>query len=163
MCYQLIDEFEVSAPVEEVWRLLCTPENLPGLTPEWMRFRVVSPSPVAVFEGAVIDYRMAWRGVPMRWRSLITEHQLHQRLAYLQLVGPYAMWLHQHRFEVTESGGTRVLDCCTYSLPLGPLGHVVHRVSVRHQVLDIFRHRRRRLREKLGRIKSLAGPRIRRM
>ena len=159
MAHLLIDNFEVAAPLSRVWRLLCTPENLPRITPRWMRFRVASPSPVVVGDGAVIDYTMAWKGIPLRWRSMITEYEPHRRLSYIQLIGPYQMWLHQHQFEEIP-GGTRVCDRCVYTLHGGPLGRALHHLAVQHQVLDIFRHRRRRIARLLGSVQGLDGPRI---
>src|SRR4029079_974373 len=91
--------------------------------------------------GLEVDYRIRpLFGLPLRWRSKITEYGPPHAFADLQLRGPYRSWEHRHSF-VAEGDQTRVLDAVEYSLPLGPLGDIAHRVVVRAQLEDIFRYR----------------------
>ena len=41
-------------------------------------------------------------------------------------------------------------DTVTYQLPLGPLGYLVHALTVRRQLEDIFRYRAARIEEWAG-------------
>jgi hypothetical protein len=48
--------------------------NLDALTPPWLNFRVVTPLPIAMREGVLVDYLLRVRGVPLRWRTLARDH-----------------------------------------------------------------------------------------
>ena len=43
-----------------------------GLTPPWPRFSILTPGPIQMKQGALIDYRLRPRGIPIRWQSEIT-------------------------------------------------------------------------------------------
>jgi len=60
------------------------------------------------------------------------------------VVWPYRRWEHQHRFRA-ERGGTTVEDLVVYELPLGPLGALLHWLTVRRQLEAIFDYRRARI------------------
>jgi ligand-binding SRPBCC domain-containing protein len=65
-----------------------------------------------------------------------------------QLGGPYAQWVHRHRFTAVD-GGTRVEDEVRYRLPVPLLGDLALPL-VRLQLGRIFRHRRQRITELLA-------------
>jgi ligand-binding SRPBCC domain-containing protein len=56
-----------------------------------------------------------------------------------QLKGPYAQWIHTHKFDDLASA-TQVTDTVRYRLPLFPFGEVALPV-VRLQLQRIFRYR----------------------
>ena len=43
--------------------------NLEAITPPWLGFRVVTPEPIEMAAGALIEYRLKLHGVPIRWRT----------------------------------------------------------------------------------------------
>ena len=93
--------------------------------------------------GLEIDYRIRpLLGIPMRWRTRIDGYEPPVAFSDIQLRGPYRRWEHRHTF-TSVPGGTLIEDDVTYSLPLGPLGELAHRLVVRNQLLEIFRHRGR--------------------
>ena len=67
----------------------------------------------------------------------------------VQVIGPYRLWDHRHRFRL-ESGGTLIEDFVVYEPPLGPLGGVLDALMIRRQLAAIFEYRRRRIEELLG-------------
>lgn len=89
--------------------------NLDAITPPWLRFRILTPAPIAMQVGTRIDYRLRLHGVPVRWQSEITVWEPPLRFVDEQRRGPYRLWRHEHFFE-EHDGGTRVRDCVTYSL-----------------------------------------------
>ncbi len=108
--------------------------------------------------GAEIDYVIRMVGVPLKWRTQIVDYEPPHRFIDLQLSGPYSLWHHRHDFTETAEG-TIVSDCVSYRLPLGPLGRLAHRVMVRRQLLQIFRHRQATMPELLGvSCRSLVDP-----
>ena len=54
-------------------------------------------------EGALIDYRLRVRGVPLRWRTRVNVWQPPHRFGDEQLRGPYRQWIHEHTFDASLS------------------------------------------------------------
>ena len=115
--------------------------NLERITPPFLRFRVVTPPPIEMRVGTLIDYRLRVRGIPLRWRTEITAWEPPLRFVDEQIRGPYRTWIHEHRFEATESG-TRMIDTVRYA---APGGRPVERLLVDRDVAAIFDFRRRAL------------------
>jgi ligand-binding SRPBCC domain-containing protein len=133
----------LAKPRPEVFAFFGDPANLPRITPPWLRFRLLTPG-VAMAAGAVFEYRIAWLGLPLTWRTFIREYDPPYRFVDVQVRGPYARWEHRHRF-LEEGGGTWMEDRVTYRLPLGPLGRLIHRLLVRPQLEAIWAYRTARL------------------
>lgn len=138
--YRLERCVEVPEDLETVFTFFSRPENLESLTPSHVGFRILTPSPIPMHVGSVIDYTVRLAGIPIRWTSQISELSAPHRFVDVQLRGPYSFWHHAHEFESTD-GGTRIRDVVTYGLPAGPLGRLVHALFVRRQLTGIFDHR----------------------
>ena len=130
----------------EVALFFADPANLVRLTPPWLDFRILTPLPLALRRGTLIDYRIRLRGVPLRWRSLISAWDPPRGFIDEQVRGPYRLWIHEHLFEPAP-GGTRVTDRVQYAAPGGAL---VHRLFVAPDLERIFDHRAARAAELLG-------------
>lgn len=137
-------------PPEELFPFFADAGNLEAITPGWLNFRVVTPPPIVMEEGALIDYRLRVRGLPLRWRTRINAWEPPRRFVDEQLRGPYRFWIHEHTFE-PKAGGTLVHDHVRYAVRLDWL---VHRWLVRPDVERIFAFRERALRARFGTLKS---------
>jgi ligand-binding SRPBCC domain-containing protein len=131
----------VGRPRSEVFAFFSRPENLEQLTPDFLRFKLLTPSPVPMREGALIDYRITLGGIPMRWRTQIAEYRPEERFVDIQLKGPYEKWEHTHEF-VEVDGGTEIRDRVEYVVGFGPLGEVARALFVGRTLERIFEHRR---------------------
>lgn len=139
----------------DVFAFFADSSHLLLITPPAFHLRVVGESrPLST--GAVLDLRLQWLGVPIRWRAFIREWDPPYRFVDVQVRGPYARWEHRHRF-LEEGGGTWVEDRVTYRLPLGPLGRAAHALIVRRQIAALWRYRTRRLGELVGPLRPPAG------
>ena len=139
-------ELWISRSLDEVFGFFCKAEKLEMITPPWVQFRIESPPPIEMREGALIDYRLRVHGFPLRWRTGIDVWEPPHRFVDRQIKGPYRQWIHEHRFSVKD-GGTLVEDEVTYQVPGGWL---VDRLFVRRDVERIFAHRSQALRRHFG-------------
>ena len=129
-------------PAEQAFAFYADARNLEAITPPWLGFRVVTPDPIEMRPGALIDYRLKLHGIPVRWRTRIAAWEPPERFVDVQLSGPYALWEHTHRFEPDGEGAVVIRDRVRYALPLGPLGAAAHAAFVRRDLERIFDHRR---------------------
>ena len=143
MAFQIHQEQLLSLPIEQVFRFFASPENLNLLTPPWANFSILSPQPIEMAVGTIIEYRIRLRGVPVNWRSEITEWQPPFAFCDVQRRGPYRFWVHRHTFE-EKPGGTLVTDHVDYGV-LG--GALVNRLFVAGELKRIFGYRKIRLHE----------------
>lgn len=127
-------------PVDEVFAFFADADNLEVITPAWLRFRILGPGPKPLGAGALIAYRLRWRGLPLRWVTEIEEWEPPLCFVDVQRRGPYALWHHTHAFEAYR-GGTLMRDEVRYALPLGPLGRLMHRLAIRRDLERIFAYR----------------------
>lgn len=144
---------QIQRPLDAVFSFFADATNLEAITPRFLRFRILTPTPVEMRRGARIDYAMSLFGVPVRWRTRITEWDPGVRFVDEQEAGPYAVWRHTHEF-VPRGDATLVRDVVEYALPLGPLGTLAHRLFVRRTLARIFDFRR----DATRRLLDAAGP-----
>jgi len=143
--HQLTTSQVLALPRKQAFAFFEDPRNLFDITPDWLSFVMKDrDSRTAMFEGAEFDYTIRWFGIPIPWRSRIIGYKPPKQFTDIQIAGPYRSWSHLHTFE-DLSEGTLMHDTVTYQLPFGPLGNLVHALTVRHQLEDIFRYRAARI------------------
>lgn len=125
---------------EGVFAFFENAHNLGRLTPPEMQFRIITPVPIVMRVGALIDYVIRIGGLSVRWTTLITQYDPPLEFVDVQLMGPYAYWHHHHQFAAVE-GGTEISDAVHYALPGGFLGTLMHSLFVRRRLQRIFDHR----------------------
>lgn len=147
MCvHEFKTEVWLPLPPSELFPFFAEASNLNLITPEWLHFHIVSPSPIVMGAGTLIDYRLRVRGIPMRWRTRIIAWEPPHRFVDEQMRGPYRQWIHEHRF-LERDGGTLVQDSVRYSVWLDFL---VHRFLVRGDIERIFSARSEALRARFA-------------
>jgi ligand-binding SRPBCC domain-containing protein len=130
----------IQAPTSRVFEFFSAAENLEFLTPPFLGFRILTPLPIEMKQGRLIEYRISLGGLPMRWLTEIAEWSPNERFVDLQLRGPYRYWHHLHEFREVP-GGTEMRDVVDYELPLGPLGSLAHLLLVKRMLARIFDYR----------------------
>ncbi len=113
---QLKRELWLPQPVAEIFPFFADAANLEVLTPPWLKFQILSPRPLKMHVGTLIDYRLRVRGLPMRWQSEIIAWEPPHRFVDEQRRGPYRLWRHEHEF-VERDGGTVIRDKVEYAIP----------------------------------------------
>lgn len=146
--HQFKSETWVPRPIDEVFAFFSDPANLDAITPVWLHFRIITAEPIAMGEGAVLDYRLRVHGLPIRWRSKITAWEPPNRFVDEQIRGPYRLWIHEHTFK-PHNQGTLVYDHVRYAVPFDRL---LHKLMVRPDVERIFAYRTECLQRRFGTI-----------
>ena len=146
--YRLSAVTELDVPLAEAFRFFSAPENLALLTPRALAFRITARSG-APAAGATIDHSIRFGPFPLRWRTRFEAWEPERRFVDVQERGPYRCWWHEHRFEAAGAR-TTMHDRVLYTLPLGPLGRLAHRLFVRAQLGDVFAQRALAIRLRFG-------------
>ncbi|MBS0633651.1 MAG: SRPBCC family protein [Verrucomicrobia bacterium] len=123
---------------ELVYPFFADARNLEKITPPWLRFRIITPTPIPMRVGARIDYRLRIHGFPVRWQTEITRWDPPFAFVDEQRRGPYRQWIHTHTFE-EKDGGTLCRDKVVYSVPGGEF---INWLVVQRDVQTIFTYRR---------------------
>ncbi|HVF70831.1 MAG TPA: SRPBCC family protein [Chthoniobacterales bacterium] len=139
-------ELWVPRPREEVFAFFADAANLDAITPPWVCFKTLTPVPIEMGAGTLIDHKLRIHGIPIRWRTQITVWEPPRRFVDEQLRGPYRLWRHEHLFEERE-GGTMVRDRVEYAVLFDFL---VHELFVRRDVEKIFAYRTENLRKRFS-------------
>jgi ligand-binding SRPBCC domain-containing protein len=139
-------ELWLPVPPEELFPFFADATNLNAITPPWLHFQIVTPPPILMREGTLIDNRLRVHGLPVRWRTRIRTWQPPRRFVDEQIRGPYRLWIHEHTFEPRD-GGTLARDHVRYAVPFDCM---VHRLFVRRDIETIFQFRADALRKRFG-------------
>jgi ligand-binding SRPBCC domain-containing protein len=147
--HRLQREQYVARPLADVFDFFAEAHNLERITPPWLSFTVLTPDPIEMRVGALIDYRLRVHGIPLRWTSRIEDWEPGRSFVDRQLRGPYGLWHHRHTF-AEEGQGTVVGDEVDYAMPFGALGDLAHPLFVRRDLERIFTYRHEAVPRLLG-------------
>jgi ligand-binding SRPBCC domain-containing protein len=130
----------INRPREEVFEFFADARNLERITPPELNFHIITPSPIDVKKGALIDYELKLRGISIRWKTEITQWNPPHDFVDTALKSPYKQWIHLHSFEEGAACETIMKDVVRYRLPLEPLGDIAH-FYVKKELAYIFDYR----------------------
>ena len=140
MMHSLKTSVTLPLGIEKTFGSFADASNLERITPGELCFRILTPQPIKITEGTEIDYRLHLYGLPLNWRSRITNWSPPDCFVGEQIQGPYSLWVHTHRF-YEQNGSTTITDEILYQLPLWPFGEVVYPLFA-GQLYRIFRFKR---------------------
>jgi ligand-binding SRPBCC domain-containing protein len=141
--FQLQTEIRVAEQPEEVFAFFADAGNLQLLTPCYLHFKILTPLPVAMQTGTLIDYQLRLHGLPIRWQTEICTWEPPACFVDRQRKGPYRKWVHRHEFR--RVGDTTVVtDRVDYSMACGRLANALF---VARDLRGIFAYRAQRLAE----------------
>jgi ligand-binding SRPBCC domain-containing protein len=139
-------ELWLPQPRAVIFDFFADARNLQTITPPWLHFVILTPTPIEMRPGALIDYKLRVHGFPLRWQTEITEWNPPHHFVDQQLRGPYTLWHHTHRF-FDQDGGTRCVDEVRYRPPGGAL---INYLFVKRDVQKIFAYRQQQLQKHFG-------------
>jgi len=109
-------------PRDEVFAFHADAANLGRITPPELDFTILTPLPISMHKGTLIEYRLQLFSVPFHWITEIREWNPPDGFVDAQKKGPYREWVHRHIFRDSPDGGTIIDDEVRYRLPLLPVG-----------------------------------------
>lgn len=133
----------IRQPIHCVFPFFADAANLELITPPALHFRILTPQPIPMKAGTLIDYRLRLFGIPFGWKTRITVWNPPYRFVDEQIEGPYRLWVHTHEFH-SSPDGVWMLDRVVWALPLYPLGEWAAPV-IEALIRWIFRYRARSL------------------
>ncbi len=131
--------------LQEAWDFFSNPANLALITPPELGFRINTNLPERIYDGLEIDYKVTpLLGIPLSWKTLISDVYAPLRFTDIQIKGPYLTWRHEHVFEKADDG-VLVRDTVNYELPFGPVGRMANKFFIRKKINSIFDFREAKL------------------
>jgi ligand-binding SRPBCC domain-containing protein len=140
MLYHLERSLFLPRPREQVFAFFADAGNLERITPAFLHFHILTPRPIPMQAGTLIDYQLRLFGVPFHWKTRIETFDPISSFTDVQLTGPYRRWHHRHDFSDAPFG-TMMRDRVEYELPLSLLGAIARAIFVRRAIEQIFDHR----------------------
>jgi len=138
----LTRKLTLNLPIERVFGFFADAGNLERITPPELNFKILTAQPIDIRKGALIDYQLKLRGLPLTWKTEISEWNPPYSFIDRAFKSPYKQWIHRHVFTENTGGGTEIEDIVRYRLPLEPFGDVAH-WFVRRELDYIFDYRQK--------------------
>ncbi len=136
----------INRPLEEVFNFFSKAENLNLLTPPELKFKILTPLPIKMSAGTIIDYKIKLNGIPFNWKTEICDWKVNEYFVDQQLKGPYRIWHHTHSFKAVD-GGTQMIDEVKYLSPGWILEPFIQALFIKKKVESIFDYRNSKLKE----------------
>ena len=153
--HQLERTLTIDLPIEETFGFFADAGNLEKITPPELNFSILTPQPIAIRKGTLIDYRLKLRGFPITWKTVISEWKPPFSFVDKALKSPYKQWIHRHIFRSLPNGSTEIQDLVSYRLPFEPLGDLGH-WYVRKELEYVFDYRQKIVTELLRTDRTLS-------
>ena len=128
----------MNSPLEKSFNFFANAGNLDLITPPWLRFKIITESPIMMSRGTEIQYRLKIHRVPVSWTSEIALWEPPVRFVDRQLVGPFKYWNHLHQLSEHGAGRTLITDQVEYRVPFGKFAHSIF---VGNDLMKIFEFR----------------------
>ncbi len=130
----------IKRPIKEVFDFFADAVNLERITPPELNFQITTRQPIDIKKGTLIEYQLKLRGIPIKWKTEITQWNPPYDFVDTALKSPYKQWIHLHTFEEGKNGETIMQDHVRYRLPFEPLGDLAH-WYVKKELKYIFEYR----------------------
>jgi uncharacterized protein len=146
--FEARSEMPVSAA--ELFRWHARPGAFERLVPPWERVTILE-STGGIATGARLVMRVGRPPFSTRWVAVHRDVDDGRRFVDVQESGPFARWIHEHRFDEAAGGRSTLVDRVDYALPFGPPGSAFGGALARRSIERMFAYRHATTREDLAR------------
>lgn len=133
---------EIPASAEELYDWHMKPGAFESLVPPWQKVKVVE-QPERMEEGARLIMKVYMGPVAIRWVARHRDFIEGRQFVDEQVKGPFAHWVHTHRFEPIDEGRCLLHDYVEYRLPLGAMGRLFGSRPIEVMLQKMFEYRHR--------------------
>ncbi len=132
----------IPASAEELYAWHARPAVIPRLQPPWERIEFGPRDGTFGTDGMRVRFRAQALG-PFKksWTVELFDFEPGRGFKYRQLQGPFAEWVHTHRFIPDGERSSFLENEVSYRLPLGPLGYAFGSGAVEDRLRAMFRYR----------------------
>jgi hypothetical protein len=136
----------LAASAEVMFAFHSDPRNIVHVMPPTLKL-VSLQTDVPGQEGSLIEFHCRDLGfIPMRWKCRWHTVQPPSVLVDEMLEGPFAQFVHEHRFEPLAEGGCVMHDTITYVFGRSWWGKLISETAVRFYLTLLFTYRHHRTR-----------------
>jgi ligand-binding SRPBCC domain-containing protein len=149
--YRIKMTHKLPLSMEECWKFFSTPQNLKVITPPGLNFKMLfEDTEEEMYPGQIIGHIVhPIMNIPIKWLTQITHIEKGRYFIDEQRLGPYKLWIHEHRFEPIPHG-VEMSDTIYYKMPYGILGRLLNALKVKNDLENIFSFRKSKLQELFG-------------
>lgn len=117
-----------------------SPGALQRLLPPWERIQIVSTDN-QITVGSRVKLKASMCGLPLKYLARHTVYDPPRHFQDVQEQGPFASWVHDHRFEAQSESQSQLTDHIEYQLPLGAIGRRLGSRLAHGKLETMFRYR----------------------
>ena len=132
---------KLPVPASEAFAWHARPGAFERLNPPWDPARVIEQVG-GIQNGARVVIELKLGPLPVRWVAEHGDYVPGVRFKDTQVSGPFAAWIHEHRF-AQEGAGCTLEDHIDYKLPLGALGKFFAGGMIKKKLNAMFAYRHR--------------------
>lgn len=111
----------IHAPIEQVFQWHERNGAIQRLTPPWAPMTLLYRKGNGVEKGVQVSFRLKIFNLPMTWNAEHIGFEENKEFKDTQTSGPFARWIHTHRFLSKNNDQTVMEDHIEYKLPMGLL------------------------------------------
>lgn len=130
----------IAAPVEELFKWHARPGALERLTPPWESALVLQRKG-GIETGSSATVRVKAGPFAVTWKAEHFDYEQNKHFRDRQVSGPFASWVHTHRFKADGENASILDDHIVYALPMGLPGNLFGAGMVARKLSRSFRYR----------------------
>jgi hypothetical protein len=137
-----IKRSKINAPVREVFKWHSRPGAIERMSPPWDPLDIVYKSG-GIEKGAKTIMKISAGPLPLkiRWIAEHIEYKENRLFRDRQIKGPFAHWIHTHRFIPDGTDKCYLADEIEYALPINPFGNFFGSSLINQRLERIFHFR----------------------